>query len=42
MNDQSLTPGAKFAMIDNAAHITMHDNPEKDIQVISSFLNDVD
>lgn len=39
---QSLTPGAKFALIEDAAHITMHDNPGKDIQVISSFLNEIE
>jgi len=39
---QSLTPGAKFVMIENAAHVTMHDNPDKDIQVISSFLKEIE
>jgi proline iminopeptidase len=39
---QSLTPGSKFVMIENAAHVTMHDNPQRDIEVISSFLNEID
>ncbi len=39
---QSLVPNSKFAMIQGAAHITMHDNPEQDIQVISSFLLEIE
>lgn len=39
---QSLVPDSKFAMIKDAAHITMHDNPEQDIQVISSFLLEIE
>jgi pimeloyl-ACP methyl ester carboxylesterase len=39
---QSQTPGSGFAMIENAAHVTMHDNPEKDIQVISGFLAEIE
>ena len=36
---QSLTPGAKFVQIDKAAHLTMHDDPEQDLQHIREFLN---
>ena len=39
---QSLTPGSKFMMIENAAHVTMHDNPQRDIEVISRFLDEMD
>ncbi len=36
---QSLVPGAKFELIENAGHLTMQDNPEKNIKVISDFIN---
>jgi proline iminopeptidase len=36
---QSLVPGAKFALIENAGHLTMQDNPQKNIKVIADFLN---
>jgi proline iminopeptidase len=39
---QSLVPGSKFAVIKDAAHITMHDNPEQDIQEINSFLLEIE
>lgn len=39
---QSLVPNSRFVMIEDAAHLTMHDNPEKDIQTISSFLHDIE
>ena len=37
----SLVPNSKYAMIENAAHITMHDNPQADIKVINEFLNEL-
>jgi proline iminopeptidase len=39
---QSLTPNAKMAVIKNAGHMTLHDNPEADIKTISDFLNEQD
>jgi len=39
---QSLVPGAKFSMIRDAAHMTMQDNPNEDIRVISEFLRDLE
>ena len=39
---QSLVPGAKFELIENAAHLTMQDNPEKNIKVINDFLNELE
>ena len=38
----SLVPGSKFAVIKDAAHMTMQDNPKEDIRVIGEFLNEVD
>lgn len=34
----SLTPKSRFAIIDDAAHATMHDNPEENIRIILEFL----
>ncbi len=39
---QSLVPGAQFAMIDGAGHLTMQDNPEQNIKVITDFLNSLE
>ena len=39
---KSQTPGSKFEMIENAAHITMHDNPERNNEVIKNFLSEVE
>lgn len=36
---QSLVPGAKFELIENAGHLTMQDNPEKNLKVITDFIN---
>ncbi len=36
---QSLIPGSQFRMITNAGHLTMQDEPEQDIFVITEFLN---
>ena len=35
---QSLTPGSEFVQIDQAAHLTMHDNPVQDLMAIKKFL----
>ncbi|MFZ9388540.1 MAG: proline iminopeptidase-family hydrolase, partial [Chitinophagaceae bacterium] len=35
---QSLVPGAKFEVIKNAAHATMHDQPEENNRVIREFI----
>ncbi len=37
-----LVPGAKFALIDNAAHLTMQDNAPQNIKVINEFLNELE
>ena len=39
---QSLVPGARFELIENAGHLTMHDNPNKNLLVIKNFLNPLD
>jgi len=39
---QSLTPGATLKIIPNAGHMTMHDNPEEDLRIVSEFLNALD
>ncbi len=39
---QSLVPGAKFALIKNAGHMTMQDNPRENIEVINDFLNEIE
>ena len=39
---QSLIPQSKFAMIKDAAHLTMHDKPRQNNQVIEDFLFDID
>ncbi|MEO5571989.1 MAG: proline iminopeptidase-family hydrolase [Bacteroidia bacterium] len=36
---QSLVPGAKFEMIEGAGHLTMQDNPQKNNEVITRFIN---
>ena len=36
---QSLVPNSRFVMIEDAAHLTMHDNPQQDIKVINDFLS---
>lgn len=38
----SLVEGSGIVMIENAAHMTMQDNPEMDIQAIKDFLNDLE
>lgn len=35
---QQLTPGSELEIIEGAAHLTMHDNPEADIAAIRKFL----
>jgi proline-specific peptidase len=39
---QSLTPGAKLAVITNGGHLTMQDNPEQHNQVVAAFLDSCD
>ena len=39
---KGLTPGAQLAVIENAAHITMHDNPQRNNQVIREFLQELE
>jgi proline iminopeptidase len=36
---QSLVPGAKFEMIEGAAHLTTQDKPEQTIKVVEDFLS---
>ena len=38
----SLVPNSKFVVIENAAHMTMQDNPEQDIKEIRNFINDIE
>jgi proline iminopeptidase len=37
-----LVPGAKFVIIENAAHLTMQDNAGQNIKVINEFLNNLE
>jgi len=39
---QSETPGSKFVIIKDAAHISMHDNPTQNNQEISEFLKEIE
>ena len=39
---QSLVPGARFEVIEGAAHITMHDKPEENNRVIIDFLDSLE
>lgn len=39
---QSLVPGAKFEVIEGAAHITMQDKPEQSNKVVTDFLNSLE
>lgn len=39
---QSLVPGAQFELIENAGHLTMQDNPEKNLKVITDFINSLE
>ena len=36
---QSLVPGAQFELIENAGHLTMQDNPDKNLKIITDFIN---
>lgn len=38
----TLTPNSRFEIIANAGHLTMHDNPNADLEVLNSFLNEND
>ncbi len=39
---QSLTPNSRFKVINNAGHMTMHDNPAEDLKAINDFLSELD
>jgi proline-specific peptidase len=39
---QSLVPGSRLAVIENAAHLTMQDEPERYLQVLREFLHQVE
>lgn len=39
---QQMVPGAKFAVIPNAGHSTMHDNKEENTKVLKAFLAEVE
>jgi proline iminopeptidase len=39
---QSLVPGSRLAIIENGAHLTMQDEPERYVQVVREFLHDVE
>lgn len=39
---QSMLPGAELAIIENAGHLTMQDEPERNIQILRDFLDRLD
>ena len=39
---QSKVKGSKFALIHNSGHVTMHDNPKENIEVIKEFLKEIE
>ena len=39
---QSLLPGSRLAVIENAAHLTMQDEPERYLQVLREFLHEAE
>ena len=39
---QSLVPGSRLAVIENAAHLTMQDEPERYVQVLREFLHEAE
>jgi proline iminopeptidase len=39
---QSLTPNSKLVVIKNAGHQTMHDNPKENIEVIQTFIHELE
>lgn len=39
---QSLVPGAKFAMIEGSAHLTMQDKPDQANKTVEDFLNSIE
>jgi len=39
---QSLVPGSRLAVVENAAHLTMQDEPERYLQVLREFLHEVE
>ncbi len=39
---QSLVPGAKFALIKDAGHLTMQDNPDGNNKAIKDFIDDIE
>jgi len=39
---QSLVPGSRLTVIENAAHLTMQDEPERYLQVLREFLHEIE
>ena len=39
---QSLVPGAQFELVENAGHLTMQDDPEKNLKIITDFINGIE
>ncbi len=39
---QSLVPGSKLTILENSGHLTMQDEPERYVQVLREFLNEVE
>ena len=39
---QSITPNSKFVIIEDAAHLSMHDNPEQNNKEIGMFLREIE
>jgi proline iminopeptidase len=39
---QSLVPGSGLTVIENAAHLTMQDEPERYLQVLREFLHKIE
>lgn len=39
---QSLVPGAQFELVENAGHLTMQDDPDKNLKIITDFINSIE
>jgi proline iminopeptidase len=39
---QMRVPGARLTVLDNSAHLTMQDEPERYVEIVRAFLRDVE
>lgn len=39
---RTLVPGAELAIVENSAHLTMHDEPEENVRLVREFLRRVE